>query len=88
VTGTGVASTNVIQLSWTASTSASVVGYNVYRSSVSGGPYTKIVSSPVIGTSYSDQTAQAGVQYYYVATSVGENGIESTYSNQVTALIP
>ena len=87
VTGTGVASTNVIQLSWTASTSAGVVGYNVYRSRVSGGPYTKIVNSPVIGTSYSDQTAQAGVQYYYVATSVGENAIESAYSNQVTALI-
>ena len=88
VTGTGVASTNVIQLSWTASTSAGVAGYNVYRSSVSGGPYTKIVSSPVIGTSYSDQTAQAGVQYYYVATSVEESGIESAYSNQVSALIP
>ena len=88
VTGTGVASTNVIQLSWTASTSAGVVGYNVYRSRVSGGPYTKIVNSPVIGTSYSDQTAQAGVQYYYVATSVGENAIESAYSNQVAALIP
>jgi len=88
VTGTGVASTTGVQLNWTASTSAGVVGYNVYRSSVSGGPYTKIVSSLVIGTSYSDQTVQAGVVYYYVVTSEGENGIQSSYSNQVTASIP
>jgi hypothetical protein len=90
VTGTGVTttSTNVVQLSWAASTSAGVVGYNVYRSTASGGPYAKIVSSPVSGTSYSDQTVQVGVQYYYVATSVEANGMESTYSGQATALIP
>ena len=74
-------------LTWTASTS-SVSGYNLYRSSISGGPYTKINSSPIVTTSYVDSTVQAGLTYYYVVTSMDSTGTESTYSNQVLATIP
>ena len=73
-------------LSWTASTSA-VVGYNVYRSTVSGGPYTKINSSIVTGTSYADSTAVASTVYYYVVTAVTP-ALESPGSNQASANIP
>ena len=76
-----------VVLNWGASSSSGVVGYNVYRSSVSGGPYAKLVSSPVSGTSYTDDTVQAG-DYYYVVTSVGSNGAESPYSNQATVDVP
>lgn len=40
-------------LSWTASTST-VAGYNVYRSTVTGGPYTKVNPSLVTTLTYSD----------------------------------
>lgn len=76
-----------VALNWGVSSSAGVVGYNVYRSSVSGGPYAKLVSSPVSGTSYTDDTVQAG-NYYYVVTSVGSNGTESPYSNQAAVDVP
>jgi fibronectin type 3 domain-containing protein len=59
----------------------------VYRASVSGGPYAKLVSSPVGGTSYADDTVEAG-EYYYVVTSVGSNGAESPYSNQAAVSVP
>jgi len=75
-------------LNWTASTSSNVTGYNVYRATQSGGPYTKLTSSPVVGTSYTDVTVQAGQTYYYVTTAVDSGGNESVYSNEATAVVP
>jgi fibronectin type 3 domain-containing protein len=37
---------------------------------------------------YTDTAVIAGQTYYYVATAVDENGLESAYSNQTTAVIP
>src|SRR6266404_5914933 len=86
--GTGVTPVqHSVTLTWNASTSA-VSGYNLYRSTVSGSNYTKINSSLVIGLSYSDATVQNSTTYYYVTTAVDSSGVESSYSNQVTAPIP
>jgi Abnormal spindle-like microcephaly-assoc'd, ASPM-SPD-2-Hydin/Protein of unknown function (DUF1573) len=86
LTGSGItASHHSVSLSWKRSPSA-VAHYNVYRSGISGGPYTKIASVP--GTSYRDTSVQAGGSYYYVTTAVSSNGKESSRSNQVHALIP
>src|SRR5882672_318851 len=74
-------------LSWTASTST-VSGYNVYRGTVNGGPYTLINLSLVTGLSYTDTTVVSGVTYYYVTTAVDSTGAQSVDSNQVTAVIP
>jgi len=74
-------------LSWTASTST-VSGYNVYRGTVNGGPYTLINLSPVTGLSYTDTAVQSGLTYYYVTAAVDGSGVQSAYSNQVTAIIP
>lgn len=77
-----------VTLTWTASTSAGVTGYNIYRGTVSGGPYTRINSTPVAGTSYVDSTVAAGQTYYYVARSVTSTGVESVNSNQAQAVVP
>src|ERR1019366_10496562 len=85
LSGTGVQPvSHSVTLNWTASTSA-VSGYNVYRSTVSGGPYTKVNSTLVTTTQYTDSTVQAGQTYYYVVTSVDSSNVESTYSNEVSA---
>ncbi len=89
VTGVGsTTATHSVVLTWDASTSTGVAGYNVYRSTVSGGSYAKIVSSPVVSTTYTDNTAQTGIQYYYVVTTVSTAGVESVYSSQVTVSVP
>jgi fibronectin type 3 domain-containing protein len=75
-------------LNWVASTSSRLAGYNVYRSTTSGGPYAKVNSTPISGTHYTDSGVQAGQTYYYVTTSVDVSGNESEYSSQVTAHIP
>jgi hypothetical protein len=77
-----------VTLTWTASTSPNVIGYNVYRGSTSNGPYTKVNSLPVAGTTHTDYAVQAGQTYYYMATAVDDGGNESAYSNQAKAVIP
>src|SRR5207248_11624397 len=50
LTGTGTAPVaHSVDLAWSASTSV-VAGYNVYRGSTSGGPYTKINSTSLVTT--------------------------------------
>jgi hypothetical protein len=87
LSGAGVVATHSAALTWTASTSV-VVGCNVYRGSTSGGPYTKLNSSLDASTTFTDSSVLSGQTYYYVVTAVDSNNVESTYSNQVTAVIP
>jgi hypothetical protein len=87
LTGTGVTATqHTVDLTWTASSGA--VGYNIYRGTVSGGPYTMINSSLDSTIAYTDSTVTSGTTYYYVATAVNSGSEESGYSNQATAVIP
>jgi Abnormal spindle-like microcephaly-assoc'd, ASPM-SPD-2-Hydin len=77
-----------VALTWTASTSSNVVGYNIYRGNVSGGPYNKINAALNPSTSYTDSTVVSGQMYYYVVTAVDTSTNESSYSNEVQAVIP
>ena len=88
LTGTGIAAlVHSAVLGWTASTST-VSGYNVYRGTVSGGPYTKINSAPATTTTNTDSTVLSGLTYFYVVTAVDSTNVESAYSNEVSATIP
>ncbi|HET6142344.1 MAG TPA: immunoglobulin domain-containing protein [Candidatus Acidoferrales bacterium] len=88
LSGTGVqAVSHSVTLTWNASTST-VNGYNVYRSTVSGGPYTKVNSSPINATTYVDGGVAAGQTYYYVVTSVDANSVESANSTEVSVVVP
>jgi Abnormal spindle-like microcephaly-assoc'd, ASPM-SPD-2-Hydin len=90
VTGNGVAAVimHSVSLSWTPSPSQ-VIGYNVYRGTAPGGPYpSKLTPTPQLATSLIDNTVVGGTTYYYVATSVDNNSIESVYSDQIIAAVP
>ena len=58
-----LATAHTVGLSWDASTSPNIVGYNIYRGPSANGPYTKINSSLDPNTSYSDTTVQSGDTY-------------------------
>ena len=77
-----------VALSWIASTSSGIAGYDVYRGTVPGGPYTEINSTPIAGASYTDTTVDGGQTYYYVTTAVASGGAQSAYSNQAIASVP
>ena len=88
LSGSSVArATYSVLLNWAAS-SSSYSGFNLYRSSVSGGPYTKVHSSLILSPSYSDTNVTNGQTYYYVATEVDSSGKESGYSSQISVTIP
>jgi cellulose 1,4-beta-cellobiosidase len=71
------------QVSLTWNNSADATSYSVKRSTVSGGPYSAIVTG-LTGTSYTDSTALNGTTYYYVVTASNSAG-ESANSSQVSA---
>lgn len=78
---TAIASDAKVDLTWGAVTEAT--SYNVYRSTTSGGTYTKIADN-VTGTTYTDSSVTNGTTYYYVVTAVSTGG-ESANSNEVSA---
>jgi hypothetical protein len=90
-TGEFLAATGIpphsVSLSWTASTSPHVVGYNIYRCCTQGA-YAKINPVLNVGTTYTDSFVDSGETYYYATTAVNSTGEESTYSNQVKVPIP
>jgi len=79
---------HAVTLNWTASSSTGVAGYDVFRSTTSGGPYTQMNSTLITGTTYKDTAVSPGVTYYYVATSVTSSGVQSAYSSQISATVP
>jgi hypothetical protein len=76
-----------VVLNWIES-STLVVGYRVYRATISGGPYEQIEHSVDPTTNFTDLNVQPGAKYYYVLTSVDSSGIESKYSAEVAATVP
>jgi hypothetical protein len=85
---TGTGSPDVI-LSWSASPSSGILGYNVYRGTASGGEgSTPLNSTPISGTTYVDANVTAGTTYYYFLTSLSSNGVQSSPSNETEARVP
>jgi hypothetical protein len=88
LTGTGTAaSTHSVNLSWTASTSSSISGYNVYRTTYANstcGSFSKINSVLDTTTLYTDSTVVNGTTYCYATTAVDSSSQESGYSNIVS----
>jgi hypothetical protein len=78
---------HTVRLTWKAS-SSQVAGYNVYRSTTRGDDYVKINTSLVQGLTYTDNTVDSGVTYYYVARAVDARGYESVNSDETSATVP
>lgn len=83
----GSPSGHSVALSWNPSTST-VSGYNIYRGTQTGGPYSKLNSAVISGTTYTDTNVQSSTTYYYVSTAVNSSNVESAFSNEASAAIP
>jgi len=66
-----------------------VQGYKVYRSEVSGGPYTSVSGTiPARTLQFTDSSVLHGQTYFYVITSIDTNDLESEPSAEVSVQIP
>ena len=75
-----------VTLVWDASTSTNIAGYNVYYGSASGS-YTQMVSvGNVTQTTITGLTV--GCTYYFAATATDSTGLESSYSNETSLIVP
>jgi len=76
-----------IEVSWQPSSSANVVGYNIYRSTASGDPGAKLNAALVSANKYTDGNVEDGITYYYTVRSVDTGGNEekNTYQASATA---
>jgi hypothetical protein len=76
----------VVDLAWSPSGEPEVMGYNVYRSSVSPVTLADPVngSTPLSSPKYHDLKLAYGVRYFYVVTAVGASGLQSPASNEVS----
>jgi uncharacterized delta-60 repeat protein len=92
--------TSSVALNWNPATDcngAAVSGYNLYRSTTPGGPYTKVNTSLITQSQYDDtsvsstmaqyssSSAASGTTYYYVVTSVDDEVGESVYSQEASS---
>jgi fibronectin type 3 domain-containing protein len=87
LTGTGTAApVPSVNLSWSASTSSNVSGYNIYRAAYASacGSFSKINSLLNTGTLYTDSAVADGAAYCYATTAVNTSNEESGYSNVVS----
>ena len=57
-------------LNWTASTEPTVTGYHVYRAPYANAPFTRLTTTPVTGTTYTDTTASSGSSYVYMVRAI------------------
>ena len=87
LSGTGV---HDVILTWVASTTSGVAGYNVYRGANSGGEgATPLNSTPIAGTTFTDSNVLCGQAYYYIVTAVAPDGTgQSPDSSEVSATVP
>ena len=82
--------THSVTLTWQAPApvpGVTTVGYNLYRSTTSGGPFVKLASN-LPGPRYEDRLVGSGRTYFYVVTAIDQAGRESRYSNEARASIP
>jgi hypothetical protein len=82
--------THSVTLTWQAPAAVprvTIVGYNLYRSTTSGGPFVRLASNLTI-LRYEDRLVGSGRTYFYVVTAIDQAGRESRYSNEARAPIP
>lgn len=69
-------SERIIQLTWENNTSPTVneTGFEIYRGTTPGGPYTLLTINPADSLSYRDRNLTPNTNYYYLVRAVGATG--------------
>ncbi|MCX7011268.1 MAG: beta-galactosidase [Candidatus Sumerlaeota bacterium] len=74
-----------VSLGWADQFEPDLAGYNVYRATAHGGPYTKINGAPLTEPMYRDTGRTNGTPLYYVVRAVDSSNNESADSEEAPA---
>ena len=80
-----VAGDTQVDLGWNSNPEADIDGYNVYRSTTSGGPYSQLSVALLTSPNYTDLSVSNDTTYWYVVTAVNTSGLESNPGSEVSA---
>ena len=80
-----IAGDGLIDLDWNDNTEPDLAGYDVYRSTTPGGPYTRLNAALLSVSQYSDSGLSNGTAYYYVVTATDTSLNVSGNSLEVSA---
>ena len=75
-----------VLLDWEDSIEPNLLGYHVYRSSFSIGPFARLTTAPAAASGYQDHSLTNGVTLYYAVTTINAASEESVFSNIVFAV--
>lgn len=75
---TATASAGGILLSWIANTESNLTGYNVFRATSAGGPFTPLNGALLTTPSFNDTAAPAGATSYYQVVAVNTANLSSS----------
>ena len=81
-------SAHSITIAWTYTQGTDLAtGFNVYRATVTGGPYTKISTTVLAVTTlqFTDTVGVGGTKYFYVVDAQDSAGNHSPYSGEASA---
>ena len=82
------ASETEITVDWADNGEADLAGYNIFRATSAGGPYTQLNGALLAASTYVDAAVNAGETWFYVATAVDASGNESSPGAEVSATVP
>lgn len=74
-----------VALSWNPSDLDTVAGYNLYRATTSGGPYTRLNDTVLMTFSYTDTNVTNGATYYYIVKLLTTDLCEMDYGSEAAA---
>lgn len=76
-----------VSLDWADPSETDVRGYDVYRSTTAGGPYTKLTGDPVAASAFVDDGVAYSQTYYYVVAAVDTADNRGPQSAEASATV-
>ncbi len=79
-----------VLLTWLKNLEPDLVGYHIYRSTISGSGYARLteIPAPRTKTTFFDTTASNGQTSYYRLTAVNSDGCASDFSDELAVTLP
>lgn len=82
--GTATLSSETATLSWDASGGPDLAGYKIYQATASGAYGAPIATVTMDMTNYTVTSLETGITYFFVVTAYNSDGVESSFSNEVS----